>query len=274
MQYPESVARRLFELVEPICLVTFFADEAAEDTMALGFDTYWDAYFAGRSGPLGRVPAEVVDALFYNFAPGEVARHLPSVWEVTTPEAAAGAWEGGSARSVRRILGDLADAPGTARATELLLAAGTSAATEGRAVFAAFRTRPVPEEPAARLWHAANLLREHRGDGHVAALLGEGVGRTECHVLLALDIDMPPREFGRIHHLPTAYLDTVIGGLQERGLVDADERFTEAGRAVKARVEARTDALAAPAYAALEPAEVEELVELLGPIAARLASAG
>ena len=87
---------------------------------ALGFTTYWDGYFAGRSAPLGRVPAEVVDAAFYSFADGEVARHIPTVWDTTTPEAAHAAREQGCVAALRRILGDLVASPGLARAAELL----------------------------------------------------------------------------------------------------------------------------------------------------------
>src|SRR6476659_191928 len=88
MQQSEPVARRLFELTEPISLVNFFSEEPNEAMAALGLRTYWDGYFAGRSAPLGRVPAEVVHAAFYSFADGEVARYIPRVWDTTTPEAA------------------------------------------------------------------------------------------------------------------------------------------------------------------------------------------
>ena len=85
----ESVGRRLFQLVEPVAVVTYMADEPTEAVMALGLRNSWDAYFAGRAAPLGRdVPAAVVHALFYNFADGEVARHIPRVWDTVTPEAA------------------------------------------------------------------------------------------------------------------------------------------------------------------------------------------
>jgi hypothetical protein len=116
MQHPEPVARRLFELTEPISLVNFFSPEPNDSMAALGFRNYWDGYFAGRSAPLGRVPAEVVHAAFYNFAEGEVARHIPKVWETTTPEAAHAAREQGCVAALRRILGDLVETPGLALA--------------------------------------------------------------------------------------------------------------------------------------------------------------
>ena len=275
MQHPEPVARRLFDLTEPIGLVNFFAAEPDESMAALGFSNYWDGYFAGRSAPLGHVPAEVVHAAFYSFADGEVARHIPKVWETTTPEAAHDAREQGCVAALRRILGDLVGTPGLASAAELLARASTSAPTEGRVMYAALRALPIPEEPLARLWHAANLLREHRGDGHIVALMSEGIGGTEAHVLSALDMGIhPPQSFGRIHHLPQARLAAVMSGLRDRGLVDASDHFTDAGRATKDRIESLTDALAEAPYGGLEPPELRQLLESLEPISRTLRATG
>jgi len=271
----EPVARRMFDLTEPISLVNFFSEEPNDEMAALGFDNYWDGYFAGRSAPLCRVPAEVVHAAFYNFADGEVARHIPQVWDTTTPEAAHAARERGCVAALRRILGDLVETPGFARAAELLAKAATSAPTEGRVMYAGLRTLPMPEEPVARLWHAANMLREHRGDGHIAALVSERIGGIEAHVLCALDLGIYPAEsFGRIHHLPKTYLAEVMAGLRERGLIDASGRFTEAGRATKDRIEALTDVLAEAPYEGLEPHEVDELIAALEPLSRRLVATG
>jgi hypothetical protein len=267
------MARRMFELVEPIGAIPYSADEPNEAMFALGFTNYWDTYFAGRAAPLGRVPAAVVDALFYNFAPGEVARHIPEVWETTTPEAAIAARQKGCARALRRILGDHVDSPEFARAAELLLRAATSAPVEGRPMYAALRTLPIPDEVVARLFHAASLLREHRGDGHIAALMVEGVGGLEAHVLLALDMDMPAEKFGRVHHLPGAQIAAVIDGMRGRGLVGADGWLTDSGHAVKRRVEDLTDDLAAKPYECLDPEELDDLVAALEPLATLLLAA-
>ena len=128
----------------------------------------------------------------------------------------------------------------------------------------------MPGEPVARLWHAATLLREHRGDGHNVALVAHGIGGTECHVLLALSLGMKAEEFGRIHHLPKAQLAAVVDGLRGRGLVDAAGGFTDAGRGTKQRIEALTDELAAPAYDVLSAEELDELIAGLEPIATTL----
>ncbi len=263
----------MFELIEPIGAIPYAASEPTEAMFALGFTNYWDTYFAGRAAPLGRVPAEVVDALFYNFAPGEVARHIPNVWDTTTPEQAIAARQTGCVNALRRILGDRLDAPAVARAADLLARAAFSAPVEGRPMYAALRTLQIPAEVAARLFHAASMLREHRGDGHIAALMVEGVGGLESHVLLALNIGIAAEKFGRIHHLPAPQLGAVIDGMRRRGLIGADGWLSEKGRAVKQRVEASTDELAAAPYGCLDEAERDELMTTLEPLAELLVAA-
>jgi len=159
------------------------------------------------AAPLGPAPAEVVHAVFCTFADGEVARHIPWVWGKTTPQEAIDVREWGSAAALRQMIGHLADSSGLVRAADLATRAAPSAPTEGRALYSGLRALEVPEEPeepVAKLWHAATVLREHRADGHDAALLAHGIGGTEAHVLLALSLGMRAAQFGRLHHLPTS----------------------------------------------------------------------
>ncbi|GAA3533092.1 hypothetical protein GCM10022234_32450 [Aeromicrobium panaciterrae] len=264
----------MFELTEPIALVAYQAHEPTETVMANRFTNYWDAYFAGRAAPLGHTSADVVHALFYNFADGEVARHIPKVWDSITPDEAITLRQQGCAAAIRRIAGDLLDSPAVTGATELLLRAATSGRTEGRPMYAALTRLPIPGEPVERLWHAANLLREHRGDGHIAALMAEGINGTECHVLLALSMGMPAEKFGRVHHLPSPRLAAVIDGMRDRGLIGQDGWLTDAGKATKERVETLTDQLASPAYDVLTDAEIDDLTTGLQPVSASLAAVG
>ncbi|MBU2667913.1 MarR family transcriptional regulator [Actinoplanes bogorensis] len=218
------------------------------------------------------MPAEVVHAAFYSFAEGEAARHIPSAWATIPPEESIAARLRGSAASVRRIVGD---PPGLTRAADLLTKAATSAPTNGRMMYAGMRTLDIPSDPVARLWHSATMLREHRGDGHIAALVGAGIGGTEAHVISALAHGIYPAEsFGRIHHLPKKRLAEVMTGLRDRGLIDADGRFTDAGRELRQSIEDLTDELAAPPYEALTAAELDELIAELEPITAKLVAAG
>lgn len=273
MQHSQARVHRMFELVEPIAAVTF-SEVPNEAFLAVGMRNYWDGYFAGRAAPLGLAPAAVVHAVFYNFADGEVARHIPWVWGKITPREAIAVRERSSAAALRQMIGELADSPGLVRVADLATRAAVSAPTEGRVLYAGLRALDVPDEPVARLWHAATLLREHRGDGHNAILVAHGIGGTAAHVLLALSLGMRPEEFGRVHHLPKAQLAAVVDGLRGRGLVDAAGGFTDAGRETRERIEARTDELAASAYEVLSANELDDLIARLEPIAAAVKAAG
>src|SRR5256886_10955839 len=229
MSHPQAKVHRVFELIEPIATITF-SQGPTEAFLALGMRNYWDGYFAGRAAPLGLAPAEVVHAVFYNFADGEVERHIPWVWGKTTPQEAIAVRERGSAATLRQMIGELADSPGLVRVADLATRAALSAPAEGRALYAGLKALDVPKEPVARLWHAATLLREHRGDGHNVALLAHGIGGTEAHVLLAVSLGMRAEDFGRIHHLPKAQLAAVVDGLRGRGLVDVAGRLHDPRR--------------------------------------------
>ena len=150
-------------------------------------------YFSGRAAPLGLAAAEAVETVPSHklLVSREVARHIPKVWRTITPEAAIAARQAGCVKALRRILGDRVGTPAFARAAELLIKAATSAPFEGRPMYAALCAIPVPDDVVARFFHAGSLLREHRGDGHIAALMTEGVGGLEAHVLFALGMGMP-----------------------------------------------------------------------------------
>ena len=267
MPHPRATIHRMFELVEPIATISF-SEGPTEAFLALGMRNSGDGYFAGRAAPLGTAPAEVVHAVFYNFADGEVARHIPWVWGRTTPQEAISVRERSSTAALRTRMGELAESAELVRVADLAVRAAGSAPTEGRPLYAGLRALEVPEDPVARLWHAATLLREHRGDGHNCALAVLGIGGTEAHVLVALSFGLEPAEFSRTQHLPQAQLAAVVDGLRRRGLVGAAGSLTDDGRAMRDRIEARTDELAAPAYDVLTARQLDELVAGLEPVAA------
>src|SRR3954462_8492529 len=135
MSHPRAKVHRMFELVEPIATVTF-SEVPNEAFLALGMRNYWDGYFAGRAAPLGLAPAEVVHAVFYNFADGEVARHIPWVWGKITAQEAIALRDRGSAAALRQRIGALREAPGLGPAVELATLAAFIAPTEGRVLYA------------------------------------------------------------------------------------------------------------------------------------------
>ncbi|MDO7869309.1 SCO6745 family protein [Nocardioides jiangxiensis] len=266
-------ARRLWQLLEPVHAVTYFSPEPLAALTAAGYRGFWMGYFAGRAAPLGPVGPDVVLPLFHNFAPAHVARALPDAWSFAPPEHALSARLEGSVAALRRILGPAADDPGLRRAADLAYDAACSAPTAGRALFTANLALPVPAEPLPRLWHAATLLREHRGDGHVKVLVDEGVDGRTAHVLHALTTGIPAEVYAAARRLGPAEWASILDDLATRGLV-AGGLLTDAGRALKTRVEDRTDELAATAYAAVPDAEIDELTQLLRPLTRAVVAAG
>jgi hypothetical protein len=189
-------ARALWRLVEPLHAVVYFAPEPLAALDAAGYRGFWMGYFAGRAAPLGAVGADVVHAAFYNFAYERVAKALPAAWDFAPPEAALRAREHGAVAALRRQLAEVAEGPAVARAAELASRAAAAVPLAGRVLGAANHALPVPEQPLARLWHAATVLREHRGDGHIAALLAAGIGGRESHVFHAAASGAPRRTYG------------------------------------------------------------------------------
>jgi hypothetical protein len=265
-------ARRMWTLFESVHVVTYFAAEARSAFQDAGLRGFWRGYFAGRAAPLGAVAAAPVTASFFNFAPPMVARALPGVWELITPQDALAVRSAGAVAALRRLLGD--DTSSVTAAADMLLRATDGLDCAGRVLAAANAALPVPAGPAARLWHAATLLREHRGDGHIAALVVEGIGGTQAHVLHALSENTPAEKFGRVHHLAADRLARVVDGMRARGLIDASGWLSDAGRETKERIESVTDDLAAAAYSGLEASELDQLIVDLEPVSTTLDAAG
>lgn len=269
MSRSTTLARRLFDRLEPVHAVTYFAPEARTALDALGFHGFWSGYFAARSAPLGPVPPEVVTAVFYNFAAHRVAKALPAAWDIAAPHAVLAAREEAAVATLRRY--GLAD--GIDTAAELLGAAARSAAPDGRPLFAANLALPWPEEPLAQLWHAATLLREHRGDGHVAALQVLGISGRESNVLHAAAGRVPADMIKRSRDYDDALWQEQVDRLAERGLLDATGALTVAGRDLKAEIEDVTDRLALSAFDVLSDTDLDTLFHTLTPLT-RLVIAG
>jgi hypothetical protein len=265
------LARRFFDRFEPVHAVTYFAPESRSALDALGYRGFWMGYFAARSAPLGTVPADVVTAVFYNFAPFRVAKALPAAWEVAPPAAALRARETGAVAALRRY--GVVDDENLRTAADLAAKAATAAPVDGRPLFAANRALDWPDEPLARLWHAATLLREHRGDAHVAVLAAAGVSGRESNVLHAAAGRVPAEMIMRSRDYDEQQWSEQRRALAQRGLLDDDGALTGAGRDLKQHIEDTTDALSLSALASLDDSEVETLFRALTPIT-RLVVAG
>ncbi len=252
--------------------MTYFAPEAREALNELGYRGFWMGYFAARSAPLGTVAPEVVTAIFYNFAPERVAKALPTAWRIAGPEAALCARQDSAVAALRRYGLD-ADENVTV-AAELAAKAARNAPLDGRPLFAANRALPWPDEPLAVLWHAATLLREQRGDVHVAALTAAGITGRESNVLHAAAGGVPRDYLARTRDYDEAEWHHHEQRLAERGLLHDDGLLTSAARELKNQIESTTDARALSALDALTDDEVETLFQTLSPIARAVVAGG
>jgi hypothetical protein len=264
---PQPRSRALWALFEPIHAVIYYSDEAREPFLAAGVHGFWRSYFAARAAPLGVAPASVVTSLFYGFAPRLVERALPALWDLITPEASLQARVAGAVAGLTVLPGWPDDAVALARAADLARAAVESADLGGRPLGAANASRPWPEQPVAVLWHAATVLRELRGDGHVAALLTAGLtGRDSVVLRTGLDVDPVVQQ--QFRGWTDEEWQAEAEDLQARGLLTSDLRVTEAGRAALHEVEIVTDELAAQPWKALGGGRTAQFAEVAAPFAA------
>ncbi len=262
----ESRARRLWRALEPYHAIVYFAPESQAACTELGTRGYWMSYFALRAAPLGAAPPELVAALFYGFAPRLVARAVPDTWAVAPPERYLAVRLAAVDAALRRVLGTAVPASeAVAEAAALAREAARAAPTAGRALGAANAALPWPDAPHLVLWQAQTVLREQRGDGHVAALLTAGLDPVESGVLHAAEIGMDQDWMRTRRGWTEQEWSDGTGRLVGRGLVTDGGALTPEGRARRVEVERRTDALADGAWAALGD-RADRLVELTAPL--------
>ncbi|MDH6145137.1 hypothetical protein P3T35_007188 [Kitasatospora sp. GP30] len=265
-----AAGRHCHNVLNPLHSMIYFAPEAEAEFTALGLAPGTMSYFAGRAAAMGRVGPGVVAGTFYNYNKALISRHVPALWEIAAPEAVLAARLRAVAAAQQRTLGaELLASAELAEAAELALRAAEGCTAPGRPLYAAHADQPVPDEPAPALWHAATLLREHRGDGHLAALLD-----AELDGLEAL-ISHTATGKGFLPEAARATRgwseDEWAGGeerLRSRGLLDGAGRLTEAGEQLRQQIEDRTDRLAASPYRALGEDGVARLTELAGKLTA------
>lgn len=276
--FPAELVRRAWEELEPLHAMIYFAPEAAAAYESIGLTGGWRQYFGSRAAALGRVDAAVVTATFYNWSPRLVARAIPSAFSLAPPERILDQRLVAAEAALTRALGDLASSSTVVEAADLLAEAAQAAVSrpEGRPLFAAHAGLAWPESPLGRLFHSQTLLREFRGDGHIAALVVAGLdGRAALLTHLAATGRDPESMRERRGWTPEEWAAS-IDELRARGLLAEGPglELSDAGRQLRSRVEAETDAAATLPYAALGRSGVERLLELASPLARRVIDAG
>ncbi|MDQ0843250.1 hypothetical protein [Streptomyces sp. V1I6] len=258
--------RQMWHLLEPLHAVLYYAPQAFEEAAALGHrtDERWPSYFAWRAAPLGEAGAAQVGSAFYSFSPAMVREYIPGVWREASSAEVLAARLRAVDRTYRDVLGDAVASKELAEAAELARRAAEAAECAGRPLAAANAALPWADEPHLVLWQAATRLREHRGDGHLAALLTAGLDPVESLVSFA-GVGAAPVETFESRGWSEAEWAAARERLVARGLLAADGTATTDGRALRAEVERRTDEMAAAPWAALGPDDTARLSELLGP---------
>jgi hypothetical protein len=264
--------RRLWQLIEPYHAITYFNPECDAAYEQIGLRGFWRGYFAGRAAPLGPVGPGLVTACFFGFEPGFVARAIPSIWSIVTPETAIQARMTGADHALHRLLGSEVSGPAVAEAADLARRAIDGAPTGGRPMFAANAELDWPADDAhLMLWHAATLVREHRGDGHVAALTAAGLHPCEAHLSqvaasgAGIETIQPYRGWGDDDWAMS------VDRLRARGWLDGNGELTAEGRTGREAIEDTTDRLATEPLDRLGAERTARLIELLGPIENALA---
>ena len=267
------MARKMWRTLEPYHGLIYFAPEATAAYEALGVKGF-DGYFASRAAPMGAVPAEVVVATFFNFNPVVVHHAIPAAWQAATPERLVAARFDAAGKALRRAAGELLDHAVVARAADLARAATEGCTAAGRPLYAGHASLAWPEDPVLQLWHAISLLREFRGDGHIACLVEAGLDGIGALVFHAASGDVPRAALQGSRQWDDAAWDAAVAGLGDRGWIQPDGSFTDAGAALRQQIEDRTDALAMPPWRALGEDRCDELRALVRPLSKAIVAGG
>jgi hypothetical protein len=263
------LARKTWRTLEPLHGMIYFVPEAAAAYERLGIPGR-SGYFASRAAAMGAVNPEVVVSTFFNFNPRLVHAAIPSAWEISTPEAVLAARLDAVDGALRRLLGDdLVATPEMARAAELARSAAEVASTrvEGRPLCAAHADLPWPREAHLVLWQAQSILREYRGDGHIALLVTHGLSGIEALVTHGLSGDVPSHILQSTRGWTDEEWTATTVALQERGWLTEgnDPALSAWGLRQRQEIEDRTDLLASAPYAALGETNCAELRALARP---------
>lgn len=272
-------AGRTARLLEALHALGYFVPEVEGELTALGLRKGRMSYFAGRAAAMGRVGPGPVAATFYVFNPSLVAHFLPAAWDIAEPEAAVAARYRGVGAAYERLLGeDTLRSPEMAEAADLARRATAGCTVAGRPLYAAHADLAWPDQtdqPHLVLFHALTLIREHRGDGHVAALLDAGLSGLEAlisHTATGRGFTQPAAQATR--GWPDDQWAAGLASLAERGLLSGDGSLTEEGAAVRKSVERATERLGFGPWDELGEVGTARLAELCQPMVERVLTGG
>ncbi|CAO5193076.1 SalK [Frankia sp. AiPs1] len=267
-------ARRIWEVAEPIHAVIYFHPAVARFGAEAGCHGFWMSYVGMRAAPLGAASAAAITAAFYNFSPRRIARSVPDVWAYSSPARLLDVRLAAMDAVLRELWGLEATGAAVRRAAELAGRVVAAAVTAGRPLAAANAVLPIPADPHLALWQALTVLREHRGDGHIAALVRSEVGPCEALVLASATGRSPAEQSRMSRGWSEREWAGAVRSLAARGWLHPDGSLTSLGAQASAEIENVTDLLAAAPYRALARSECDELYETLYGLADRVVLGG
>ncbi|MGI8652664.1 MAG: SCO6745 family protein [Geodermatophilaceae bacterium] len=273
---PSAPARRCHTVLDPLHSLIYFAPEAEQAFTEIGLRPGRMTYFASRAAPMGAVSAGVVTATFFNFNPDLVARHIPRAWTLADPETIVATRFKVADKVLRRLLGDdIADSEEVEDAAALAKRAAQVCSPQGRPLYAAHAELEYPTQPLPSLWHSITLLREYRGDGHLAALLDAKLSGLDALISHQATGKGFTQNFAQASRGWSAELWAAgIAGLRDRGLIDETGGLTEAGQDLRQGIEDRTDELSREPYESLGESDLARLTEVGLGLARRAQAAG
>ncbi|WP_405900971.1 hypothetical protein OG242_29060 [Streptomyces sp. NBC_00727] len=273
---PPRAGRRCHNALNPLHSSLYFSPNLGEELGGIGIDDSSAVYFATRAAAMGAVGADTVTAAFYNFSHALVSRHVPAIWDVASPAKVLDARLRAADATLRRLLGEeIIASPEMAEAARLALRATEGCTRHARPLYAAHAGLPVPDEPHLAYWHAATLLREHRGDAHLAALLTAELDPVEALVShTATGKGMAIRWLLASRGWRRTDWEDASERLRGRGLLTADGELTEEGAGLRKELEEATDRMDLGPYEHLGGPGVARLTELGRGFLATAAAAG
>ncbi|MDQ2726832.1 MAG: hypothetical protein M3Y91_02975 [Actinomycetota bacterium] len=244
--------------------VVYLTPETGDVLVALGLEPGRMPYFAGRAAALGAVGPAAVTATFANFNPELIAESIPRAWSLVPPTDIAAARFEGADRVLRRLWGaEIIGSAEVAEAARLARKATEACEPIGRPLYAANAALPWPSASHLVLWHATTLLREHRGDGHVAALVSAGLGGLEALIShTATGRGFTPKFARTRRGWSVETWEAAENSLAERGLLGHDKQLTARGEAMRSDIEDHTDAMASAPWSRLGEDGAERLREI------------
>lgn len=262
------LASRTARSLDALHALSYFAPEVEAEVTALGVRRGMGAYFASRSAAMGRVGAGTVAATFFVFNPSQVAHFIPAAWQAASPEDVVAARYRGVSAAWERLLGrPTLVSPQVGAAADLAREAAAGCTVSGRPLYAAHADLAWPQEPHLVLFHALTLLREHRGDGHVAALVGAGLSGIEALVTHTATGKGFTRTAARTTRgWSEAEWAGAEAALADRGLMSGDGVLTDDGRGLRRAVEIATDQNAMAPWEVLGDSGTSRLADLGAPL--------